>query len=121
MNYDKYSQEQFEALGVSTPEGRVLADQLQDDVCQELHKVILPKFKEIVSKLNARGHSLDPYDEIQPGEIAYRDEPSEGQCRLRLACDTVVSAGYAHVTWESTGPTGAGNKSGNLGRSEDLW
>jgi hypothetical protein len=97
MNYEKYTRERFDALGLDSPEARALADQLQDDVCTELHSVILPKFQEIVSRLNARGHNLTPCDPIEPGVIAYRDEPTEGECRLRLACDTVVSAGYAHM------------------------
>jgi len=45
--------------------------------------------------LNAKGHDLTLYEEIRPGVIDYRDEPVEGRCNLRLACDVVISAGYA--------------------------
>jgi hypothetical protein len=120
MNYEKYTKAKFEAVGLNTPEARALADQLQDDVDAELHTVLLPKFQEIVSKLNAGGHNLTPYDEIQVGDIAYRDEPTEGDCHLRLGYDTVVSAGYAdtisseqaerELFEESTEPTDAPDK-----------
>jgi hypothetical protein len=42
------------------------------------------------------GNRLLPF-EVSVGDIAFRDEPVEGQCRLRLACDVVISAGYADI------------------------
>ena len=43
------------------------------------------------------GHNLTP-DEIQPGDISYRDTLPDGSIRLRLGCDTVISSGYAHMS-----------------------
>ena len=97
MNYKKYSKKNFAELGRNTPEARTLADQLEKDVTLELHKIILPKFQEIISKLNAIGHNLRPYEEIEPGDISFRDEALEKDCYLRLACDFVISSGYAHT------------------------
>jgi hypothetical protein len=95
MNFNKYTKGKFEAAGRNTREARDLCNQLQDDVMEELHTVVLPKFQEIISKLNEVGHNLTPYSEIIAGDIGYRDEPTEGFCYLRLGCDTVVSSGYA--------------------------
>lgn len=97
MDYDKYTKVKFEAAGRNTREARALCNQLQDDVIEELHTVLLPKFQEIISKLNEAGHHLTPYSEIIAGDIQYRDEPTEGFCYLRLACDMVTSSGYAHT------------------------
>ena len=97
MNLDKYSQREFESRGLDTPAARQLADELQDDVAKEIHEALLAAFLKIVAGLNAHGHNLTPYDEIRIGDISFRDEPGEGQCRLRLACDVVISAGYAHT------------------------
>ncbi|SRR5260370_29342732 len=95
MNFEKYSKKQFESLGVNTPDARQLADELQRDVNEEIHAAVLPAFLNIVERLNAQGHHLEIYDETRAGDITYRDEPVNGQCYLRLACDTVISAGYA--------------------------
>jgi hypothetical protein len=95
MNYEKYSKQQFESLGLNSPTARQLADELQDDVNAEIHAAVLPAFLNIVERLNAQGHRLEMYDETRVGDITYRDEPIDGQCHLRLACDTVISAGYA--------------------------
>jgi hypothetical protein len=97
MDYDKYTKVKFEAAGRNTREARDLCNQLQDDVIEELHTVVLPKFQEIISKLNEVDHNLTPYSEIIAGDIEYRDEPTEGSCYLRLACDMVISSGYAHT------------------------
>ena len=95
MDFEKYSKHQFEALGLNTLAARRLADELQDDVNSEIHAVVLPAFLNIVKRLNAEGHHPEMYDETRVGDITYRDEPIDGQCSLRLACDTVISAGYA--------------------------
>lgn len=52
-----------------------LADDMQEDVAKELHGAVLAAFQQIVSKLNARGHNLTTYGEIEVGDIPYRDEP----------------------------------------------
>jgi hypothetical protein len=95
MDFEKYSKQHFESLGLNSPAARRLADELQDDVNAEIHAVVLPAFLNIVQRLNAQGHRLEMYDETRVGDITYRDEPVDGQSYLRLACDTVISAGYA--------------------------
>jgi len=97
MNFEKYSKQQFESLGLSTPAARKLADELQDDVAKEIQAAVLPAFMNVVERLNAQGHHLEVYDHIRVGDISFRDEPIAGQCYLRLACDTTISAGYAHT------------------------
>ena len=93
MDFEKYSKQQFEstdAIGA-----RRLADELQDDLVEELHGAMYETFLNLVEGLNAQGHHLAPYDETRPGDIAFRDEPVDGQCYLRLGCDVVISAGYS--------------------------
>ena len=97
MNYAKYSKQQFAERGIDSPAARELADELQNDVAGELHKVVSAAFQEIIDALNAQGHNLALYGEAKVGEIAFRDEPLEDHCFLRLACDVVISAGYAHT------------------------
>ena len=97
MDLDKYSKVQFESRGINSPAARELADQLQDDVAKEIHGSVLAAFLKVVEGLNAHGHNLQPYDEIRIGDISFRDERVEGQCSLRLACDSTISAGYSHT------------------------
>ena len=97
MNFEKYSKRQFDSLGLNTPAARKRADELQNDVTEEIHSAVLAAFQNVVERLNARGHNLTPYEEIRAGDITFRDEPIEGQCFLRLACDVVISAGYSHT------------------------
>lgn len=96
MNYEEYSRQQFESLGLDTPAARNLADKLQDDVAAEIHDVVLATFSRAVGELNARGHNLKA-DDIRIGDITFRDESANGQCFLRLGCDVVISAGYSHT------------------------
>ena len=97
MNFEKYSKQQCESHGLNTPAARKLADELQEDVTEEIHAAVLAAFLNVVERLNAQGHDLKPYDEIRAGDISFRDESVEGQCYLRLACNVVVSAGYSHT------------------------
>ncbi|HEX8177233.1 MAG TPA: hypothetical protein VF543_19245 [Pyrinomonadaceae bacterium] len=97
MNFEKYSKQQFESLGLNTPAARKLADDLQNDVTEEIYAAVLAAFQKVVERLNAQGHNLKVDGEIRPGDISFRDELIEGQCHLRLGCDVVISAGYAHT------------------------
>ena len=97
MNFEKYSKRQFDSLGLDTPAARKLADELQDDVTEEIHSAVLAAFQNVVERLNAQGHNLKTDGEIRAGDIPFRDEPVEGQCYLRLGCDVVISAGYSHT------------------------
>jgi hypothetical protein len=97
MDFEQYSKQHFEACGLDTPAARQLADELQDDVARGIHDAMLAAFLKVVEGLNLRGHNLTPYDEIQVGDISFRDESGDGQCNLRLACYVVISAGYSHT------------------------
>lgn len=97
MDFEKYSKQQFESLGLDTPAARKLADELQDDVTEEIHAAVLATFRDVVERLNEQGHNLKPDGEIRAGDISFRDEHVEGRCYLRLGCDVVISAGYAHT------------------------
>lgn len=63
------------------------------------------KVREIVNELNAMGHNLQLKSSklgnaSYPDEVDYRDESAENEhysCKLRLAVDTIVSTGYAHL------------------------
>lgn len=96
MEYAKFSKSTFDRLGFDSPEAKSLAEQLQADVMLELHQAVLPVLHAIVAHLNTQGHCLTLYDE-GPGEVAYRDISGPEECKLRLACDIVVSAGYGHL------------------------
>lgn len=97
MNFEKYCKQQFDAHGLNTLAARKLADELQDDVTEEIHAAVLSAFLHIVERLNAHGHNLLLDGESSAGDVSFRDEPVEGECYLRLGCNVVVSAGYAHT------------------------
>jgi hypothetical protein len=103
MDYTKFSKEQFEKCGIDTDAARMLADLLQEEVGQEIHKALRPILERIVEGLNREGHNLTPY-EIKQGELSYRDVSPEGKVQLRLACDVVISSGYAHMSSEKETP-----------------
>jgi hypothetical protein len=95
MNFKKYSQSEFDSLALDAAATRRLADELEDEVMQEIHEAVSTVFLSVIDALNREGHALKLDGEILSGEIAYRDEPMEGECKLRLACDVIVSAGYS--------------------------
>ena len=95
MDYARYSKQQFAERGLDSLPARQLADELQNDVAEELRATVSAAFLKIIEGLNAQGHNLAPYGEEKIGDIAFRDEPQEDFCFLRLACDVVISAGYA--------------------------
>lgn len=97
---ERFSQAAFSLLGLNTDASRRLADLLRDEIQRELHTAIVVKSRELVHQLNRTGHHLELECPPIPGEISYRD-PKNGetgyQCKLRIAVDTVVSTGYAHL------------------------
>ena len=95
MDYTKYSKQQFVERGLDSLAARQLADELQNDVAKELHTLVSATFLKIIGGLKAQGHNLASYSEAKIGDIAFRDEPQKDSCFLRLACDIVISAGYA--------------------------
>lgn len=96
---ERFAAEKFSTLGIDTPAAKELAEELADEVNVELHETLAAEVKRIVERLNAMGHGLK-IEEFNPGSISFRDdfESDTGyHCRLRLAVDTVVSSGYAHL------------------------
>jgi hypothetical protein len=96
MNFEKYSKEKFASLGLNTPAARTLADELQVDVNKVIQPAVGPAFLNVVEQLNAQGHNLKITDDSSAGDVSFRDEPIKDQCCLRLSCDVMISAGYAH-------------------------
>jgi hypothetical protein len=86
-----YSKQKFELCGVNSDAARKLADDLQNDVNEEIHTAVLTVFLNVIEKLNVLRHNLTPYDEISPGDISFRNEPTEKECYLRLASDAIIS------------------------------
>lgn len=96
MNLARFSRQAFEARGIDTNAARQLADELEGVVLAELHAAVRERLQQVVTQLNSLGHALDPAIDEVPGDLEYRDE-RDGTCRLRLGCNMVVSAGYAHT------------------------
>lgn len=110
MDYTKFAKEQFEKCGIDTDAARMLADLLQWEVGHEIHNALLHALEAIADRLNAEGHNLTPY-EIKQGELSYRDLSPEGDVQLRLACDVIISSGYAHMS--------TGRHESSIGRSRE--
>jgi hypothetical protein len=96
MNDKKYSITSFENEMLKNKSATVLSRELEQEVNNELHDVILEKMQEIVNRINSSGHDLQLYYPSQPGDISYRDE-SSGECKLRVSVDCVISVGYSDV------------------------
>jgi hypothetical protein len=97
----RFSAERFQRLS-SDPEGvaRLIGD-LEDAVREELHPVIVARFREIAGGLNGLGHHL-VLDDEEPGELSYHDPsdpPAGAHRRLRVGVDAIVSA-----AWPGTAP-----------------
>ena len=92
MNFEKYSKQRFELLGLDTPDARKLADDLQGDVNEEIHPAVRDALLNVIDQLKVQGHKVSVIDD-RPGDISFHDG---NQCRLRLGCNVVISAGYGH-------------------------
>ena len=103
------SKSAFLAEFAGDPSSRTLADALQDEVLLLLHESVRQRFSEIVEHLNGCGHNLRDYEPPAPGIIALRDDTTDAdgyKCDLRLAVDTIVSAGLRD-SFEYAGTEGA--------------
>jgi hypothetical protein len=97
---ERFSAKAFEKCGLDSQAARDLADLLADEIQQEVHEVIKERILGIVERLNKMGHDLKPLHLPVPGDISYRDDwedDSGYHCKLRVAFDSVVSTGYAHL------------------------
>jgi len=96
---ERFAAGKFKALGIDTPAAKKLTEELADEVNTELHEVVAAGAKDIVDRLNEMGHELK-VEEFNLGSVSFRDDFEDDNgyhCRLRLAVDTVVSSGYAHL------------------------
>jgi len=96
----RFSSAAFEACGLDSDAARKLADLLADEIQKELHKMLTAKLLIIIERLNGMGHRLKLAYPPVPGEISYSDEWEDEtgyHCKMRVALDTVVSTGYAHL------------------------
>src|ERR1700741_3978614 len=96
MSFENYSKEKFESLGLNTPAGRKLADELQGEINKMIQPMVEPVFLDVIKQLNAQGHNLKRSADASGGRISFRDEPIKNQTCLRLGCDVVITAGYGH-------------------------
>jgi MoaA/NifB/PqqE/SkfB family radical SAM enzyme len=97
---ERFSAIAFDQLGLDTDGAAQLADLLAEELQKEMHQVIVTHLDRIIEKLNSMGHNLKPYGEHIPGDVAYRDDTEDKtgyHCKLRVAFDSVISTGYAHV------------------------
>jgi hypothetical protein len=104
----RFSEAAFAACQGDQKRQRELADALQTEVQMELQEVMLAKWLEIIARLNALGHELRQYDVSDPGLVVYRDDDTTGSgydCKLRLACDIIISAGYRDVRSSLSNPS----------------
>ena len=100
---EKFSASAFAKCGYSSKKSRKLANELADEIARQIHEVVLSKFHEITKQLNSIGHNLKLYEPIKIGDISYRDDEetnSSYKCMLRVAFDSTVSTGYAHLSGE---------------------
>lgn len=98
----RFSLAEFDRRGLDTEEAQQLAELLAEEVTKELQTAIEPVFRDIVLRLNEMGHQLKP-EQVGLGEISYRDDYSDQRgyhCKLRLALDLILSAGYAHINFD---------------------
>ena len=100
---ERFSASSFASCQLDSQAARELADSLAEEIQAEMHRVVFGHFSKIIENLNAMGHSLRPEFEAVPGDISYRDDwkdESGYHCKLRVALNTVVSTGYAHLSNE---------------------
>ncbi len=103
---NRFSATEFARLGLDSEGAAILALELEQAVGEQIFVKLKQVAQSIVQELNDLGHSLS-LDEEQTGDpllpigISFRDEAQGAsgvaRCKLRLAFDLTVSAGYAHL------------------------
>lgn len=91
---DKFSYKNFLSKGLGSVNAEALSGELESSINARLHEVIYNEINKIVYELNQTGHNLTHYYEPSPGDISYRDQEGEKDCKLRLGVDTIVSVGF---------------------------
>jgi hypothetical protein len=96
----RFSKSSFVEESERDPCSRSLANDLETEIQEELHEIVLPKLFELIERLNAIGHRLRDYTPPVPGDINFRDDEEKNgryRCFLRLSVDTIVSVGFNDV------------------------
>jgi hypothetical protein len=103
---NRFAASEFARLGLDSEKAAILALELEHAVGEQIFDKLKQAAQAIVWELNELGHSLS-LDEEQIGDpllpvgISFRDESMSAsgapRCKLRLAFDLTVSAGYAHL------------------------
>lgn len=103
---EKFSAQAFNDAGYGTAGARELCRQLQLAVLEELEPALAASMHSIIERLNAMGHSLQPYGPQGDGEKHYREtDPQHADpYRFLIALDTVISVGYPDTTDGDTFP-----------------
>jgi hypothetical protein len=105
----QFSAAEFADRGLDSESAAVLALELEHAVGLQIFVKLKEAAAAIVRQLNAQGHSLSLDEEqtddpLLPLGISFRDESVDAsgaaRCKLRLAFDLTVSAGYAHLSDE---------------------
>ncbi|HEV3436870.1 MAG TPA: hypothetical protein VG122_05900 [Gemmata sp.] len=94
MNFDRYSREAFEAIALDANDLRVLADQLEADLLQELNQILAERFAVMVAELNSLGHNLRWDGTPRIGDVHFCDYTNPRRCALRLGYDLLICAGF---------------------------
>ena len=97
---ERFSAAAFTACGLDTKEARALAELLEEEVLKEMQDVVEAHFTGIIKRLNDMGHQLK-LEVVALGQLTYRDDYEDEQgyhCKLRVAFESVVSTGYAHLS-----------------------
>jgi hypothetical protein len=104
---DRFSARNFTRLGLNSEGAAILALELEQAVGAQVFIKLKEAAEGIVRQLNELGHALS-LDEEQAGDpllpvgISFRDEAGDvsgrARCKLRVAFDLTVSAGYAHLS-----------------------
>ena len=106
---DRFSAQEFVRCGLDSEPAAILALELEHAVGQQIFLKLKEAAQAIVRQLNEQGHALSLDEEqtddpLLPLGISFRDESPGGsgapRCKLRLAFDLTVSAGYAHLSDE---------------------
>jgi len=99
----------FERLQGDRVALREKADLLQDEITREIHSHVQLALDAIIERLQRMGHDLRPYGPQRPEHIGFRDDVEDEtgyDCKLRVACDFFISAGYADVLYSKSNPEG---------------
>ncbi len=104
---ERFSAQEFARLGLDSEDAAIRSLELEQAVGERMFVKLKEAAQSIVRELNEQGHALSLDEEqtddpFMPIGISFRDESvgasGSVRCKLRLAFDLTVSAGYAHLS-----------------------